>query len=388
MKPHPATKIIHPDYTAPDGFAALSTPIHHASTVLFDNVAAMRSDDWQDKSTYTYGLHGTPTSRTLEAQLAAIEEGQHCMLAPSGLAAIALVSLAFLKSGDDVLIADNAYAPNRALGNWLARSYGISARYYDPMIGADITSLIQPNTRLIWTEAPGSVSMEVPDIAAICQAAHARNVVVALDNTWSAGIAFKPFSHGVDISMQALTKYQSGGSDVLMGSVVTNDAGLYERLEEVRRILGIGVGMDDVYLILRSLPSMPIRFAAHDQHARKIATWLASRPEITQVLHPALPGSPGHEHWQRDFTGAGGLFSVIFDGRFTEAQTDKFVDSLRLFKIGFSWGGAHSLCLPYRMKSLRSNWIHPGQLVRFNIGLEDVADLIADIEQAFIMMTH
>ena len=385
MKPHPSTKIIHPDYSAPDGFAAFPTAIHHASTVLFDRVATMRSSSWMDKSTYTYGLHGTPTSRTLEARLAAIEEGMHCMLAPSGLAAIALVSLAFLKTGDDVLIADNAYGPNRELGKWRARDYGISTRYYDPLIGANISSMIQENTRLIWAESPGSISMEVPDIAALCKAAHDRGVIVALDNTWSAGIAFKPFAHGVDISMQALTKYQSGGSDVLMGALITRDITLHERLEGVRRVIGMGVGMDDVYLILRSLPSMPLRFAAHDLHARKIATWLKSRPEISKVLHPAFPDCPGHAHWQRDFTGAGGLFSIIFDSRFSEQQTDRFVDSLTLFKIGYSWGGAHSLCVPYRMKEIRNNWNELGQLVRFNIGLEDVADLIADIEQALLM---
>jgi cystathionine beta-lyase len=356
--------------------------IHHASTVLFENVAAMRKSTWTDKSTYTYGLQGTPTSRTLEARLAAIEEGKHCLLAPSGLAAISIVSLACAKTGDDVLIADNVYGPNRELGHWLAQHFGISVRYYDPMIGAEISTLIQDNTRLIWTEAPGSITMEVPDIAAICKAAHARNVLVALDNTWSAGIAFKPFSHGVDISVQALTKYQSGGSDVLMGAMITRDAALNHRLEEVHKTLGMGVGMDDVYLILRSLPSMPIRFATHDQHARQVASWLASRPEISKVLHPAIPDCPGHATWLRDFTGAGGLFSVIFDPRYTEEQTDRFVDSLSLFKIGYSWGGAHSLCVPYRVHKIRTYWKETGQLLRFNIGLEDVADLIADIEQA------
>jgi cystathionine beta-lyase len=386
MKPHPATKIIHPEYTAPEGFAAFPMAIHHASTVLFENVAAMRNSTWKDKSTYTYGLQGTPTSRTLEARLAAIEEGEHCLLAPSGLSAISIVSLAFLKSGDDVLIAENIYAPNRELGNWLSQHYGVQVRHYDPMIGAKISSLIQDNTRLIWTEAPGSVTMEVPDIPAICKAAHARNVIVAIDNTWSAGIAFKPFSHGVDISIQALTKYQCGGSDVLMGALITRDPKINARLEEVHKTLGLGVGMDDVYLILRSLASMPLRFAAHDHHARQIATWLSSRPEITKVLHPAFPDCPGHAEWMRDFTGAGGLFSVIFNERYNEQQIDTFVDSLTLFKIGYSWGGAHSLCLPYRIQTLRTGWKEKGFLVRFNIGLEDVADLIGDIEQAFAKM--
>ena len=386
MKLHPATKIIHSDYTAPEGFASFTTAIHHASTVVFDNVAALRSSHWQDKSGYTYGLHGTPTSFVLEAQLAAIEGGEFCLLAPSGLAAIALVSLACLKTGDDVLIADNAYGPNRELGLWLERDFGITARFYDPLTGDGIRAMIRANTRLIWAEAPGSISMEIPDIPALCRAAHECGVLVAIDNTWSAGLAFKPFTHGVDISMQALTKYQSGGSDVLMGAVITRDREIHRRLETARMHLGMGIGMDDAYLVLRSLPNLPLRFAAHDAHARKIATWLDSRPEISRILHPAFADCPGHEVWKRDFTGAGGLFSVLFDARFTEAQIDRFVDSLVLFKIGYSWGGAHSLCLPYRMQALRSNWVHQGQLVRFNIGLEDVADLIADIEQALTLM--
>jgi cysteine-S-conjugate beta-lyase len=382
------TRLIHNDYRAPNGFAALPTAIHHASTVLFQNVAAMRERNWQEKNSYTYGLHGTPTTFTLEARLAEIEGGEHCLLAPSGLAAIAMIDMAFLKNGDDLLIPDNAYGPNRDLARWLDRDFGISARFYDPLIGAAIADLIQPNTRLIWTEAPGSVSMEVADIPAICKAANDKSaagekVLVAIDNTWSAGIAFDAFAHGVDISMQALTKYQSGGSDVLMGAAVTRDKALMHRLQLAHMRLGYGVSMDDCYLVLRGLPSMKLRFDAHDAGARKVAAWLKARPEIAKVLHPAFEDCPGHAVWKRDFSGAGGLFSVIFDARYSEAQTDRFVDSLQLFKIGFSWGGAHSLCVPYRMQDMRANWTEQGQLVRFNIGLEDPADLIADIEQAF-----
>ena len=376
------TRLIHHDYRAPDGFAAFPTAIHHASTVLFKDVAALRSRNWQDKTGYTYGLHGTPTTFTLEARLAAIEDGSHCVLAPSGLAAIAMVDLALLRAGDDVLLPDNVYNPSRELGNWLSKDFGISARYYDPMVGAGIAELIQPNTRLVWTEAPGSVSMEVPDIPAICQAAHAAGALVALDNTWSAGIAFAAFDHGVDIVMQALTKYQSGGSDVLMGAVICRDKALHQRLETAHMRLGYGVGADDAYLVLRGLATMKLRFDAHDRGARQVAAWLKARPEVSRVLHPALPDCPGHAHWKRDFTGAGGLFSVIFDERYSEAQTDRFIDSLRLFKIGYSWGGASSLCVPYRMQGMRRGWDANGQLLRFNIGLEEPADLIADIEQA------
>jgi cystathionine beta-lyase len=383
VKKSPQTALIHTDYQAPEGFAAFPSAIHHASTVLFKNVAAMRSGDWKEKNAYTYGLHGTPTTFTLEARLAEIEGGTHCLLAPSGLAAIAMVDFALLKSGDDVLLPDNVYNPNRELGRWLSADYGITARYYDPLIGAGIAALIQPNTKLIWTEAPGSVSMEVPDLPAICKAAHERGVLVALDNTWSAGLALRGFELGVDIIMQALTKYQSGGSDVLMGAVITRDRDLHDRISLAHMRLGMGVGADDAYLVSRGLPTMRLRFEAHDAAARKLAAWLQARPEITKVLHPAFADCPGHEIWKRDFSGAGGLFSVIFDERYTEAQTDRFVDSLKLFKIGYSWGGANSLVMPYRIQQMRKNWHGSGTLVRFNVGLEDVQDLIADIEQAF-----
>ncbi|MGX4640267.1 cystathionine beta-lyase [Massilia sp. SYSU DXS3249] len=381
------TTIVHTDYTAPGGFAAYPPAIHHASTVLFENVAAMRSGQWKDKTAYTYGLHGTPTTFTLEARLAEIEGGSHCLLAPSGLAAIAMVDFALLKTGDDVLLPDNVYNPNRELGRWLSADFGITARYYDPLIGAGIADLIQPNTKLIWTEAPGSVSMEVPDLPAICAAAKARGVLVALDNTWSAGLALRGFDLGVDIVMHALTKYQSGGSDVLMGAVITRDKAVHDRLALAHMRLGLGVSADDAYLVMRGLPTMKLRFEAHDAAARKVATWLKSRPEIASVLHPAFEDCPGHAVWRRDFTGAGGLFSVIFDERYTEEQTDRFVDALTLFGLGYSWGGANSLVMPYRMAAIRRNWQGKGILVRFNIGLEDPDDLIADIERAFAQLT-
>jgi cystathionine beta-lyase len=370
------------DYKPPVGFAAFPTAIHHASTVLFKDVAALRARNWQDKNAYTYGLHGTPTTFTLEARLAEIEGGTHCLLAPSGLAAIAMIDFALLKMGDDVLIPENVYGPNRELGNWLAKDFGIAARYYDPLIGEGIAALIQDNTRLIWTEAPGSVSMEMPDIPAICRAAHARGVLVALDNTWSAGLAFRAFDHGVDVVMQALTKYQSGGSDVLMGAVITRDKSINQKIELAHMRLGMGVSADDVYLVLRGLSSMKLRFEAHDAGARAVANWLKYRDEVAHVLHPAFPECPGHEIWKRDFTGAAGLFSVIFNERYSETQTDAFIDALQLFKIGYSWGGANSLCVPYRMQTMRKEWTQAGQLVRLNIGLEDPQDLIADLEQA------
>jgi cystathionine beta-lyase len=376
------TSIIHPDYTAPAGFDAFPPAIHHASTVLFKDVAAMRSGEWRDKNAYTYGLHGTPTTFTLEARIAALEGGNHCLLAPSGLAAIAMVDFALLATGDDVLLPENVYNPNAELGRWLSKDFGISVRYYDPLIGAGIAELIQPNTKLIWTEAPGSVSMEVPDLPAICKAAKEKGVLVALDNTWSGGIALRAFEMGVDISMQALTKYQSGGSDVLMGAVVTRERALIDRLAMAHMRLGLGVSADDAFLVMRGLPSMKLRFEAHDKSARAVAGWLKARPEMSKVLHPAFEDCPGHAHWQRDFSGAGGLFSVLFDARYSEAQTDRFVDSLELFGLGYSWGGANSLVMPYRIQTMRPRWKDAGILVRFNIGLEETGDLIADLEQA------
>lgn len=377
------TALVHSDYTPPEGFAALTSPIHHASTVLYENVAALRARvPGMDRSSYSYGLEGTPTTYELEARLAEIEGGVHCLLTPSGLGAIAVVDMALLQNGDEILIPDNVYGPSRELGDWLQTKFSITPRYYDPMIGAGISDLIRSNTRLIWTEAPGSVSMEVSDVPAICQVAHSRGVLVAMDNTWSAGLAFHPFEHGVDISVQALTKYQSGGSDVLMGAVITRDMALTQRLALAHHHLGFGVSKEDAYLVLRSLPTLKMRFDAHDVAARRVAAWLKERPEIAKVLHPAFPDCPGHEHWKRDFSGAGGVFSVLFNPRYSEAQTDRLIDALRYFKIGYSWGGAMSLCLPYRIQDMRTRWEGAGQLLRFNIGLEDPADLIADMQQA------
>ncbi|RZA33490.1 MAG: cystathionine beta-lyase [Lysobacteraceae bacterium] len=376
------TGLIHSDYEAPGGFDAFPPAVHRASTVLFENVAAMRSGQWKDKTSYTYGLHGTPTTFTLEARLAQIEGGRHCLLAPSGLAAIAMINFALLKSGDDVLLPENVYNPNRELGRWLSQDFGVSARFYDPMIGAGIAGLIQPNTKLVWTEAPGSVSMEVPDLPAICRAAREKGVPVALDNTWAAGLALRGFDVGADIVMHALTKYQSGGADLLMGAVITQDRALNDQLAQAHMRLGLGVGADDAYLVMRGLPTMKLRFEAHDAGARKVAAWLKARPEIAKVLHPAFEDCPGHEYWKRDFKGAGGLFSVLFDPRYTEEQTDRFVDALTLFGLGYSWGGPNSLVMPYRIRAIRSRWQEEGVLVRFNIGLEDTDDLIADIERA------
>jgi cysteine-S-conjugate beta-lyase len=377
------TRIVRAKDELTPGFESFSVPVARASTVVFPDLAAVRALDWRNDTQWRYGLHATPTSLTLAQRLAALEGGEHALLQPSGLSSISNVYFGLVKAGDDVLIPDNVYSPNRDHADWLVKSFGISARYYDPMIGADIDKLIQPNTRLIWLEAPGSVTMEVPDVPAITAAARAHNVVTAIDNTWSAGLAFRPFDHGVDISVQALTKYQSGGGDVLMGATITVDRELHLKLKSARMLMGLGVSSDDCSLILRSLPSMKVRFEQHDRSAVALAHWLKTRPEIAAVLHPSLPDCPGHEFYKRDFTGAGGLFSVVFDARYSAKQLDTFCESLELFSLGWSWGGAHSLAMPYNVASMRSEsqWPYRGTLVRFYIGLEEEADLRADIER-------
>jgi cystathionine beta-lyase len=378
------TRIVHAEDAITPGFVSFAAPVARASTVVFPDLATMRALDWRSDGQWRYGLHATPTSLALAQRLAALEGGEHALLQPSGLAAISNVYFGLVKAGDDVLIPDNVYSPNREHGDWLAHDFGLTVRTYDPLIGAGIADLIRPNTRLIWLEAPGSVTMEVPDVRAITAVARAHGIVTAIDNTYSAGLAFRPFEHGVDISVQALTKYQSGGSDVLMGATITVDHALHATLKLARMRLGIGVSADDCSLILRSLPSMKARFETHDRSALALAQWLKTRPEIAAVLHPALPDCPGHASFKRDFTGAGGLFSVVFEARYSPAQIDAFVEALELFSIGWSWGGAHSLAMPYDIASMRtaSQWPHRGTLVRFYVGLEDEVDLRADIERA------
>jgi cystathionine beta-lyase len=381
------TRIVQPNDCITPGFESFAVPVARASTVVFPDLATMRALVWSDDSKWRYGLHGTPTTIALAQRLAAIEGGEHALLQPSGLAAISNVYFALVKAGDHVLVPDNAYSPNREHADWLAADFGLEVTYYDPMTGAGIADSIRPNTKLIWLEAPGSVTMEVQDVPAIVAVARTHGIVTAIDNTYSAGLAFKPFEHGVDISVQALTKYQSGGSDILMGATITRDVELHKKLKRARMRMGIGVSADDASLVLRSLPSMKLRYEAHDRSALPLARWLKTRPEVAAVLHPALEDCPGHSFYERDFSGgAGGLFSIVFDGRYNAAQVDAFVEALELFAIGWSWGGAHSLAMPYNVRSMRtaSQWPYEGVLVRFYIGLEAEADLRADLEAALV----
>ncbi len=377
------TRLIHHAYRPPASFEAVQPGVHKASTVIFPDVASLRARSWKSKQGYTYGLHGTPTSFVLEERLATLEGGTHAVLAPSGLAAITLVNLALLKAGDEVLIPHNVYGPSREQARSLLAPMGVAWREYDAGDPAALAAMGTPRTRLVWLEAPGSVTMEFPDLRALVQAAHSFGALAALDNTWGAGLAFRAFDMGVDLSMHALTKYPSGGADVLMGAVVTRDEPLAHRLLQMHGVLGLGVGANDVELVLRGLQSLRVRYEAQDAAARALARWLGAQPAVTQVLHPALPGSPGHAHWATHCTAAAGLFSVMLDARFGREQVDRFVDALRLFRLGYSWGGPMSLVVPYELSAMRGEaHRRPGHLVRFSIGLEAVADLQADLAQA------
>ena len=397
-----ATHLIHHPYTPPAGFDAPQPGVFKASTVYFPNVAAMRSREWKNKTAYTYGLHGTPTTYLLEERLCALEGGLQCVLVPSGLAAIANTALALLKSGDEVLIPDNAYGPNKALAEGELRHWGITHAYYDPMNPADLAARIGERTRLVWLEAPGSVTMEFPDLIELVRVCRARGVVCALDNTWGAGLAFAPFDLladgqggqgllGVDISMHALTKYPSGGGDVLMGSIVTRDQALHLKIKLCHMRLGLGVGANDAEAVLRSLPSIGLRYAAQDQSARTLAHWWLKQPQCVQLLHPAFEGVPGHAHWQALCAPQGraglaaGLFSVMLDARYSRAQVDAFCDGLELFRIGYSWGGPVSLVVPYELAGMRSRahpHLKPGHLLRFSMGLESAQMLIEDLQRS------
>lgn len=383
------TRLIHHPYQPPEGYSAPQPGVFKASTIIFPSVAVLR-ERYKDEvgHQYTYGTKGTPTTFLLEERLCTLEGGNSCTLVPSGLAAIALVNLALLKSGDDILIPDNVYGPSKTLANAELANFGISHQVYDAMNPADLAAKISQKTKLVWLEAPGSVTLEFPNLPALVRICKAKNVLIAFDNTWGAGIAFNPFEQGVDISVHALTKYPSGGGDVLMGSVITRDAALSSRIKHCHMRLGYSVGVNDIETVLRSLPSMAVRYAAHGAAAHELAMWCQQQSDIVQVLHPAIPGSPGHAHWQEVCTQgqSAGLFSIVLHERLSSAQVDAFCDALNVFKLGFSWGGPMSLVVPYKVRQMRTlplpEYLQRGHLVRFSIGLEAVEDLTADLAQA------
>ena len=376
------SRLFQPAVGVPQGFRSLATPTYRGSTTLFKSAADV-VDDWdRTRTPYAYGLYGTPTTFELAAQVAALENGTQCFLTPGGQAAISLIYFAFATAGSHVLVPDSAYGPNRDLADRLLARLGIETEYYDPLLGAGIKARIRKNTQLIWCESPGSVTMEVQDVPAITAVARAAGVVTALDNTYAAGVLFDAFAHGIDVTMQALTKYIGGHSDLLLGSVTVRDDRHYRAVGDAHQLLGFGVSPDDCSLALRGLPTLAVRLAHLEMSTLIVAHWLAEQPEIATVLHPALAGSPGHELWKRDFTGSASVFSVVFADSTETAAIVRFIDRLRMFKIGYSWGGVTSLAMPH-FTLKRNHRAYGRGLVRFNIGLEPVDDLLDDLKSSF-----
>jgi cystathionine beta-lyase len=367
------------DAKAQKGF--VNPAVFHGSTVLYptaDDLHAHRGE-------FTYGRHGTPTTRALQDVIMALE-GPQCAgvgLAPSGLAAISTTLLAVLKAGDHLLVCDNVYRPSRNFCNGLLARYGVETTYYDPLIGAGIENLFKPNTRAVLVEAPGSQSFEMPDIPAIADVAHARGALVIDDNTWATPLYHRSLDLGVDISMQAATKYIGGHSDIMFGTISAN-AKAWPILAENIRLLGVCAGPDDVYLALRGMRTLSVRLAQHYRSGVEMARWLAGRPEVARVLHPALESDPGHAIWKRDFTGASGLFSIVLKPA-PQKAVDALLDTVKLFGMGYSWGGFESLVIPFDCEGYRTatKWAPGGPALRLHIGLENVDDLKADLDRGF-----
>jgi cystathionine beta-lyase len=362
--------------------AAVNPPVWHASTILFDSVADMQAAGPVD-GTYYYGRHGTPTSWALADALTALEPGAAgTKLFPSGVAAVAIALLTLLSPGDELLMTDNAYGPTRAFCEGELRRLGVRTRYYDPMIGAGIASLIGEQTRAIFLESPGSLTFEVQDVPAICAAAKAAKVRTLLDNTWATPYFFPAIASGIDLSIVSCTKYIGGHSDLMLGSVTAAES-CWKDLERRSQTYGQSIGPDDAALAARGLRTLGVRLERHQDNALQVARWLANQPQVARVLHPALPDCPGHSHWVRDYHGASGLFAFVLEGRSVEQRT-QFIDRLEHFGLGYSWGGFESLAIPADPGSLRSvtRWEAEGPLVRLHIGLEDPDDLIADLERA------
>jgi cystathionine beta-lyase len=367
------------DTVAQKGF--INPPIVRGSTVLYptaDDLHAHRGE-------FQYGRHGTPTTKALQQALMALE-GPNCAgvgLAPSGVAAISTALLAILKAGDHLLVIDSVYRPTRNLCDSLLKRYGVETTYFDPLIGAGIEKLFRPNTRAVLVEAPGSQSFEMPDIPAIAAAAHARGALVLDDNTWATPLFHRSLDQGVDISIQAATKYLGGHSDIMFGTISAN-ATTWPLIAEAIRLLGVCAGPDDVFLALRGVRTLAVRLAHHQQAGLEMARWFAARPEVQRVLHPALETDPGHAIWKRDFTGASGLFSVVLKPASQQA-VDAFLNTVTLFGMGYSWGGFESLVIPFDCSSYRTatTWKPGGPTLRFHIGLENLDDLKADLARGF-----
>lgn len=361
-----------------EGFASLSIPTYRASTIVFDSAEAYANRSKRGPDGYTYGLHGTPTSRTLEASITALEQGLRTVLVSSGQAAITIVFLSVLMPGDTVLIPDSAYPPVAGFCESYLKPRGISYRVYHPMIGARIADLIDDSVKLIWTESPGSTTMEIQDIPAIVAAAKARGVLTGCDNTWATPLYFKPLAHDMDFSSMALTKYAGGHSDLLMGSIAIKDMTLHKKLKDTMRMIGMGVSPDDCAMVLRGMETMGVRLAHSGRVALDFANRMAERVPSDMVLHPALPGAAGHAIFKRDFAGASGVFSLVIPPHAEDALPD-LLTAAKTFSIGASWGGTHSLLAPMTITRAADPQAHRGTILRISVGLEDEDDLWADL---------
>jgi len=390
LKNNPQTELIHAPRKAPQYISTVQPPLFRASTIIFEDTNALFNRHWTDDYDYSYGTHGTPTTFTLGDNLAQIEGGEYCLLAPSGLSAINLLNSCFLAHGDEVWVADNIYGPNMEHLRNLETRYGITVKVYNPI---DVDSFQPTNkAKLIWLEAAGSVTLEFPDLVGLVKKAQAHNILTALDNTWGAGLAFNAFDFSdqhlsVDLTVHALTKYPSGGGDILMGSVVTDDKNLHQKLFRMHAIQGISISGDDAAQVQRSLASMRVRYEHQSQSTLKLLNWLKQQQEFVQVLHPADGSSAGHNYWKEICTTgeSAGLVSVIFNPEYSLKDIRRFCDALQLFKLGFSWGGPVSLVMLYNLKDMRvleHTHLQQGLLVRFCIGLEHPSDLIQDIKNA------
>lgn len=385
------TKLVISGKNYKDNFGTVNTPVYRTSTVLFPTLDAYHASEngkpyynvkGNTATDYSYGTAGTPTTFALQNTICEIEGTKYCLIFPSGLAAITMTLLAILEPGDHALISDSVYGPTRRFCNKELTRFGIEITYYDPLIGEDISKLIKKNTKLIFTESPGSLTFEIQDIPAITKIAKKKNILVIMDNSWATPIYFDPFKHGIDISIQAGTKYIGGHSDILIGVVTTNDDKLYNALARIRKNYGITVSPDDCYLATRGLRTMGVRLKAHEETALKVAKWLETRSEVQTILHPALPSCPGHKVWKRDFSGSTGLFSFILDKKHSKEAVAKMVDNMKIFGIGASWGGFESLIMPIDPSKIRtaSKWPHKNTCIRIYVGLENAADIIKDLE--------
>jgi cystathionine beta-lyase len=361
-------------------FGVVNTPVYRASTILYPDLAALEARD----ARYVYGRVGTPTSRSLEEAITALEGGARTFLHPSGMNAIASAIMSVCSGGDHILVADCCYGPTRSFCDKILKRFGVETTYYDPLIGERIAEQIRPNTKAVYCESPGTLTFDVQDVPAIAQAAHAHGASVLLDNTWATPLLFDAFDHGVDISIQAATKYIGGHADVMIG-YVTADETHKARLAEFHALSGLCVSGDDCFLALRGLRTMPVRLKRHEETALKLARWLKARPEVACVLHPGLEDDPGHAIWTRDFSGSSGLFGVVLRP-VPHAAFAAFMDSFEHFGLGFSWGGYESLIIPATFLRTVRKFEADGPIVRIHAGLEDADDLIADLERGFARM--